>query len=450
MKIILKNKEVIEYIEKYNINCESLLNDYIFMLKKMFNDNVPNNELIHNIDNIKNIVESQYINIINEQNKIIDTIEYKYVNKMIEENRLLKNEFENIIKNKDIDKNYDIIQLKDTIIYENKIIKQDIINSIKENDINDKINKIIDEHNKNNNQNYLQQLTLLKNELVNIIMNTDRNLLIDIEYKINKMNEHNNDIVLLLQNSVNEYKQLYIEQENKSINNSSIKGKIGEDKLQTILIQMYNDIEIETTTIGGCCDYHMHFDFGLVLVETKDYKKNIPLQEIEKFIDDITRYNSHGLFLSQHSGICGKKNFQIDIHNNNILVYIHYVQYNPDIIHIGIDIIQHFNKTLHNVDTNIIIDKSTLEAIHNEYIKYSNQIDEYKEEIKHRYIKDIKQFDNMKFRELSLYLSQYYSLVNENFKCYSCNKYFKNKTGLNNHLRKCNEKQETSLKMIEE
>jgi hypothetical protein len=457
MKIIIKNKEVIEYIEQHNINCENLLTEYILMLKKIFQDNVPNNEIIHNVNNIKNIVEEQYINLINNNNKIIDTIEYKYVNKMIEENRFIQNEFSNMIKDTNTNKNNDIIQLKDTIMYENKIIKNDIINIIKENDINDKINRIIDENNiikhdiintikdnnvnnvlskiiDENNKNNNQQITLLKNELINIITNNDRILLTDIEYKMNKMSENKNDIILLLKdiiNDMNNLKNEIIEQENKIVNNSSIKGKIGEDKLQNILNYMYNDIQIENTTIGGCCDYHMYFDFGLVLVETKDYKNNIPSQEIEKFIDDISRYNSHGLFLSQNSGICGKKNFQIDVHNDNILVYIHNVQYNQDIIRIGIDIIQHFNRIVKNVDTNIIIDKCTLELIHNEYIKFCNNIEEYKDELKHRCNQDIKRFDNMKLRELSLYLSQYYSLVNENFKCNNCNQHFKNKRGLN-------------------
>ena len=70
----------------------------------------------------------------------------------------------------------------------------------------------------------------------------------------------------------------------------------------------------------------------------------ITLDEVKKFIRFIIEEKCNGVFLSQNSGITSKQNFQIDMCNNNILIYLHNVAYDPTIIKTAIDIIDHYLK----------------------------------------------------------------------------------------------------------
>jgi len=61
-------------------------------------------------------------------------------------------------------------------------------------------------------------------------------------------------------------------------------------------------------------------------------------EETDKFLRDIENTNYNGIFLSQTSEIVNKTNYQIDIHNNNILIYIHNVDYDQNKINIAINL----------------------------------------------------------------------------------------------------------------
>ena len=54
---------------------------------------------------------------------------------------------------------------------------------------------------------------------------------------------------------------------------------------------------------------------------------------------DVETQYCCGLFLSQNFGIANKDNFEINIHNGNILLYVHEVNNDAEKIKIAIDII---------------------------------------------------------------------------------------------------------------
>ena len=72
-------------------------------------------------------------------------------------------------------------------------------------------------------------------------------------------------------------------------------------------------------------------------------------EEIDKFIRDVTKNDCSGVFLSQNTGIVGKENFQIDIHNKNILIYIHCVNYDITKINLAINTIDVLYDKLINI-----------------------------------------------------------------------------------------------------
>jgi phage anti-repressor protein len=123
--------------------------------------------------------------------------------------------------------------------------------------------------------------------------------------------------------------------------NSSHKGNLEHNHLLSVLTKMYPTAELlNTSNISASGDIIMkRKDHEAILIENKDYEVNVNPKEIEKFIRDVDENNCHGIFLSQNTGITSKSNYQIEIHNGKILVYIHCVQYNKDKIQVAIDII---------------------------------------------------------------------------------------------------------------
>jgi len=88
-------------------------------------------------------------------------------------------------------------------------------------------------------------------------------------------------------------------------NVSSNKGKYGEHNLCNILNTLYPTAEVrDTTGMKSSGDFIMERpDRTPILFENKDYKHNINKDEIAKFIIDVDNQNTHGIFLSQYSGI---------------------------------------------------------------------------------------------------------------------------------------------------
>lgn len=108
-------------------------------------------------------------------------------------------------------------------------------------------------------------------------------------------------------------------------NNSSRKGKLGESLAMNSLKKKYPDWKIENTT-GTAHEsdiFAYSENYGKILYEIKTYSSNVPSKEIQKFKDDMVTTNSkYGIFVSQTSGIVGKKLIDYEVIDNSILVYI--------------------------------------------------------------------------------------------------------------------------------
>jgi len=127
--------------------------------------------------------------------------------------------------------------------------------------------------------------------------------------------------------------------------NSTFKGKDSEIKLEEGLNASFPDCQITNTTgIPKAGDFLIERNNKQsIMIENKDYKANVPKDEIEKFIRDVEEQNVNGILISQKSGICRKKNFQIDIHNGKIIVFIHHLDYNFDNIRLAVEVIDNQN-----------------------------------------------------------------------------------------------------------
>ena len=209
--------------------------------------------------------------------------------------------------------------------------------------------------------------------------------------------------------------------------NSSYKGQFGEIQLETVLNQMLPSAEVlNTTGIKASCDFRINrTNHPTVLIETKNYDRNVTLDEVKKFIRDIEQQKCHGVFLSQHSGITSKQNFQIDIKGTNILVYVHNVDYSPQIIKIAIDIIDSLSEKLAALEEDseeICIPKETIDEINREYSKYIERKSAIIDLLKDFHKKINNELDEMKFPCLSKYLvSKCGTILNNENETILCN-----------------------------
>jgi hypothetical protein len=236
--------------------------------------------------------------------------------------------------------------------------------------------------------------------------------------------------------------------------NSSFKGQFGENQLESVLNQMFPSSEIiNTTGIKASCDFKLNrSNLSSILIETKNYDRNVTLDEVKKFIRDIEEHKLHGIFLSQHSGITSKQNFHIDVKGSNVLVYVHNVDYNPNTIKIAIDIIDNLSQKLSQIQDNsnddICIPKETLDEINKEYSKFIERKLSIIDILKDFHKKITCEIDDIKFPTLSKFIvSNCGSILNnenEIIICNICNKFqATNNRALAAHQKGCKRKIQT-------
>ena len=143
--------------------------------------------------------------------------------------------------------------------------------------------------------------------------------------------------------------------------------------------------------------------------------------------------------LSQKSGISLKDNFEIEIYNgNNVVLYLHNVQYCGDLIKTAVSIIDHFKENSSTTNENsLYIDIETLNIINTEYKNAALERMEHIQTIKVMSDKLIKQTEEFKLPSLELLLNKYYSnSINNEFTC-ACGKSWTNKRSLGAHQKAC-------------
>jgi len=191
-----------------------------------------------------------------------------------------------------------------------------------------------------------------------------------------------------------------------------------------------------------------------ILLQNYELDTNVSSDEMASFINIISDENKCGILMSQYSGISNKNDFQIEFHNNNVIIFVHNSEYSNHKIEAAVNIIDHlyfklqqFNKT--GINDDFTIPKDILETINNEYQMFITQklavIDVLKESQK----KVISQIDEIKFPSLDKYLSGKYSapIIKSGLKCDICKYYSANNLkALAAHKRGCMRKHGLSVK----
>ena len=238
---------------------------------------------------------------------------------------------------------------------------------------------------------------------------------------------------------------------------SSYKGQYSENLLENTLNTLYPSAYIDNThALKASGDFIIRREErDDILIENKDYKVNINLDEIKKFLRDVNEQKMHGIFLSQFSGIVSKPNFFIEIHDGKVLVYLHNVEYNSDKINTAVNIIDNLSSKLSSIndseeENGFSINKDLLDKINNEFQTFLTQKETIYNNIKEMQRRLLSQLDELTFPTLSTYLnSKYASPQNCSFACDVCGSFFQNKKALASHKKVHKKSKNDSIISIE-
>lgn len=227
-------------------------------------------------------------------------------------------------------------------------------------------------------------------------------------------------------------------------NNSTLKGKVSEEKLEHCLNQAFPCGSIvDKSGEPKSCDYLLErTDNEAILFENKDYTNNVPNEEVKKFIRDIEYQKKDGIMLSQHSGIANKKNYQIDIHDGQIIVFVHCVNYDESKIRVAVNLVDHLRQILYkykNEKDELTFSKDDMSAINKEYLSFIDQRNSLIENYKKAYKEHLKLLESFEMPSLIKLLDSIFTNVEQlTYTCQYCKTYnAKNKRALTTHQNKC-------------
>jgi DNA-binding XRE family transcriptional regulator len=399
-QIVLNNKEVFEFYEKSQLDFEHMNIVFVNILKKLMTDldsSVNSNlasSLLNKFAELDNKIEIITSSVSKCNNDISSAIEVKlneYRKEYIENLKqiLTVNNSEYIaplIKENNsalLDKTS--LMISDIIPKNNDILSKDINSHFKlfQSAVMSETNKLvssaldkktIDDFFNNINQtmghSHSTLLTLLTSSESRI-----ENRLVETERKLNEIKE-----ISTLNNSTQQSLYTNVSEMLKKFEKGITKGTVSEHIVYNILLSLFPCAQIDH--VGG--EQKETGDIILtrnnkpkILIENKDHiSMNVPKTDVEKFIRDCEIQNCCGIMLAQHRGIANKQNFELQINNGNVLLYLHEVNFDKDKIKIAIDIIEQFkakiDETFNNED-DCILDKDTLNEINREFVNYVTQ-----------------------------------------------------------------------------
>jgi len=222
---------------------------------------------------------------------------------------------------------------------------------------------------------------------------------------------------------------------------SQFKGQCSENMLETVLNKLYPTADVANTTSAKASgDFVMkREDRPTIMFENKNYERNVNLDEVKKFLRDVTDLRCSGVMMSQQSGIASKPNGFIEVHDTNVLVYLHNVDYSPEKIKMAVDVIDNLTTKLetiaaHEELSGIVIRKDVLDRINEQFQFFMAQKETLLTAMRDSHKKIISQVEELRLPDLSAFLNdKYASIQNQQFVCDVCNLSFTNRRSLASH-----------------
>jgi hypothetical protein len=441
--------DILSFYEKNNLDFESMNLLFLDILKQI-------------IGNLDNSLNSTLANKILEQlslvGKKIEGISFVFDSKMNEYRKDYIHELRMILTSNNVEQIAPLIrETNNSLLDKTSLILKEVIPQT-----NELMNKDIQHHF----QELKQSLTLETTKLFSSSL--DKKSVEEFLHNIqHSVNQSNNALITLISSTesrtdrkMDEIKDIIREnnfsQLQKSVNDVLSKfdygvgkGTMSEQLLYNILIQHYPSAEIEY--VAGKKEtgdiLFSQKNKPKILIENKDHQSNnVPKHEVEKFIRDCDIQNCCGMILSQHRGISNKENFEIQINNGNVLLYLHNVNFDIEKISTGIEIIEHFKQKIDELgignSENNFIDKELLEEINQEYVYFMNQKASIIKLSKEMNEKMLEKINELKLPNLNHFLSKRFAFSSnqKDNVCRYCNEPVKK--SIMQHWRYCSAKKD--------
>jgi hypothetical protein len=232
---------------------------------------------------------------------------------------------------------------------------------------------------------------------------------------------------------------------------STNKGAISENILCHKLTAEFPDADIiETRNIPRSGDFIINrANKPKVMIDIKNYQRNVPTIEIDKFFRDIQEQKCSAILASVQSGIACKQNFEIELIDNRfIAVFIHNFNFDPFFIRLATNVIDHLSVVLqshYNLD-NVVITRDSFASLKSEYETFLSVFNNHISIIQ----SNLTALSSIQMSLLDQFFSSKTSHVNPNANCNSgngggnarissffcsvCKKYYKNKFTLERHF----------------
>ena len=218
-----------------------------------------------------------------------------------------------------------------------------------------------------------------------------------------KSTEEINKIRIDYQVRIEDYRK-QMEQFQKINQNSTLKGQKGEDIMYNILIEHFPGCQIDTHTSkeGHKGDFSIIDDTHRGMVESKNYKKNVPKNEIKKFYSDIENNNDidFAILCSLKSGVANKPNdFTLEFINGKPVIFLHKVKDNKKSVLLAYTICKLILKNMQCFDItkeeNQIKIKQLVKAYLQNHKKIVSQVNDFNKTMNTMLSKQIDDFKSM-------------------------------------------------------
>ena len=216
-----------------------------------------------------------------------------------------------------------------------------------------------------------------------------RDLIIDHNEKTAFLQRHHQEEVSSLRSEITTSRREY-EEKLLSIalrgENSTVKGQDGENYMLCQLTMMFPSWEIEDAhTEAGRGDFILRNNGLSIMIENKNYSKNVQKSEVDKFYRDVdNKSNSDidcALMVSMNTGICCKTDFQFEMRNGKPIMFLHRVKDNARSVALAIRFLQLVltqSESLNLKDEEVITGfKNLASSIKRNFTKQKNRLDKF-------------------------------------------------------------------------
>ena len=175
--------------------------------------------------------------------------------------------------------------------------------------------------------------------LIILLINISNDIFNPIQNSLEQLSLHQENKLEIISTQINEnldFVKQSIDKLTQYSNKSVTKGFYGEKWVEELISQNFPDYTVTNNTHNPHnSDYELQNLKGQkFMIEVKNYTRNVPTSEVNKFISDLESSNIEiGLFFSLNTGICNKKRFKIDnLESNKKIIYLPNIQQEKSMI----------------------------------------------------------------------------------------------------------------------